>query len=58
MPEVYFLRRADRYRAGAAAFRTGTDEGLAEWIRLCCAAVEAGAKEATGIADAVLSAPR
>lgn len=55
VPEVGFLRRADRYRAAAAGFATGTEEGLADWIVLCCEAVEAGAREATSIADAVLT---
>lgn len=58
VPEVFFLRRSDRYRAGAAAFKTGTDDGLTEWMLLCCEAVEAGAKEATGIADATLADSR
>jgi len=55
VPEVGFLRRADRYRAAAAGFAMGTEEGLADWIVLCCEAVEAGAREATSIADAVLA---
>lgn len=55
VPEVSFLRRSDRYRAAAAGFATGTDEGLADWIVLCCEAVEAGAREATSIAEAALT---
>lgn len=58
VPEVFFLRRTDRYRAAASAFTTGTDEGLAEWIRLCCEAVEGGAREAISIADATLADSR
>lgn len=55
VPEVAFLRRADRYAEAAAGFTTGTDEGLADWIVFCCEAVEAGAREATSIAEAVLA---
>lgn len=58
VPEVFLLRRADRYRAAAAGFRTGTDDGLAEWIAFCCEAVEAGAREALSIADSALSETR
>ena len=55
VPEVFFLRRSDRYAQAAADFATGTDEGLAGWIVLCCEAVEAGAREATSIAEAALA---
>lgn len=58
VPEVFFLRRAERYAAAASAFRTGTDEALTDWLLLCCEAVEAGAREATGIADATLADTR
>ena len=55
VPEVAFLRRSDRYAQAAADFTTGTDEGLADWILFCCEAVEAGAREATSIAEAALT---
>jgi len=55
VPEVFFLRRSDRYAEAAAGFAAGTDEGLTDWILLCCEAVEAGAREAIGIAEAVLA---
>lgn len=55
VPEVFFLRRSDRYAEAAAGFTSGTDEGLAGWILLCCEAVEAGAREAISIAEAVLA---
>ncbi|GAB3457133.1 Fic family protein [Actinophytocola sediminis] len=58
VPEVFFLRRSDRYREAASAFRTGTDDGLTEWLLLCCEAVVAGAREATSIADAALTGTR
>jgi hypothetical protein len=54
VPEVFFLRRSDRYRASAAAFARGGD-GLTDWILLCCEAVEAGAREATSIAESALT---
>jgi hypothetical protein len=55
VPEVFFLRAADRYAAAAAEFTTGTDEALADWILFCCDAVTAGAREATSIAEAALT---
>ncbi|MDQ3406331.1 MAG: oxidoreductase [Actinomycetota bacterium] len=55
VPEVFYLRRADRYRACADAFASGEPDGVAEWIRFCCEALEAGAREATSIADAAVS---
>jgi hypothetical protein len=58
VPEVFYYRHSDRYRAAAESFRTGTDDGLTEWILLCCEAVEAGAREAIGIADSTLSDTR
>jgi hypothetical protein len=56
VPEVFFFRRAERYRQTAAAFGTGDREGVAAWLVLCCEAIEAGAREATSIADAALPA--
>ncbi|MBM7771393.1 hypothetical protein JOD54_001597 [Actinokineospora baliensis] len=52
VPEVAFLRRAEVYRAKAAAFASGGPDGVTEWIVYSCEAIEAGAREATGIADA------
>ena len=56
VPEVFYLRRQDRYHATAAAFGTGDREAVAAWLLLCCEAVEAGAREAASIADAALPA--
>ena len=56
VPEVYFLRRSDRYARGRgrrsppAPTRASPTGSL-----LCCEAVEAGAREATSIAEAVLA---
>ena len=50
--EVYWLRRADEYRAAAAAFATGTQEGVGAWLLMCCRGMEDGAREALSIAEA------
>lgn len=55
IPEVFFLRRSDRYQVAAQAFGSGDREGVATWLLLCCEAIEAGAREATSIADAALT---
>ena len=55
VPEVFYLRRAERYRAAAAAFAKGGD-GLTEWLLFSCEAIQAGAREATSIAEAALPA--
>lgn len=52
VPEVAWYRRPAEYRAAAAGFAAGTAEGVAGWLVACCAAWEAGAREAGSIADA------
>lgn len=52
VPEVGHLRRAGEYRSAVAAFATGTADGLATWIRLCCAEWESGGREGVSIAEA------
>jgi hypothetical protein len=52
VPEVYWMRRAEEYRACAAAFATGEPDGVAAWIITCCLALEDGAREAISIAEA------
>jgi hypothetical protein len=52
VPEVGHLRHGAQYRAAAAAFASGTADGVREWILHCCAQWEAGAREGTSIADA------
>ncbi len=52
VPEVGHLRDAGEYRAAAAAFATGTADGLTRWLLHCCQAWLTGAAEATSIADA------
>jgi hypothetical protein len=52
VPEVGHLRRVREYRTAAAAFAAGRTDGVAEWLRHCCAQWEAGAREGRSIADA------
>lgn len=44
------------YDAALAAYRTGTPDGLAEWLTHCAAAVVAGARESTAICEAMARA--
>ena len=53
VPEVYWVRRADQYRAAAAGFASGTSEGVAQWVVMSCKALEDGAREAISIAESV-----
>ncbi|GDY30731.1 hypothetical protein GTS_23640 [Gandjariella thermophila] len=55
VPEVFYLRRRDEYLEAARAFATGDSDGVRRWLLFCCDAVQAGAKEGAGIADAVAS---
>lgn len=43
----------EEYDAALAAYRSGTAEGLARWLRHCSDAVVAGALEATAICEAI-----
>ncbi len=52
VPEVGHMRAGAEYRQAAEGFASGTPEGLAGWIRHCCAQWEAGAREGRSIADA------
>lgn len=52
VPEVSWMRRSAAYRDGAAGFASGTATGVGSWVILCCGAMEAGAAEATSIAEA------
>ena len=52
VPEVYWLRRPDEYRAAAAGFAGGTAEGVGQFVVMCCLALEDGAREALSIAEA------
>ena len=51
VPEVACFRRQERYVETAAAFASGEPDGVRDWLLFCCAAFEAGAREAQSIAD-------
>ena len=51
------LRRSQEYRRAAAGFAAGTTDGLATWLRHCCAQWEAGAAEGLSIAEARTCGP-
>ncbi|GAA0510196.1 hypothetical protein GCM10011581_00010 [Saccharopolyspora subtropica] len=53
VPEVAYFRRREEYVERALGFATGEVDAVAEWIVYCCRALEAGAREAKSIADAV-----
>ena len=53
VPEVAYLRRSGEYRSALDGFSSGTPEGLGAWLLFSCSALEAGAREAASIADAV-----
>ncbi|WP_344686191.1 oxidoreductase [Saccharopolyspora taberi] len=53
VPEVAYFRKQAEYAAAAEAFASGEPDGVAKWIVHCCGALEAGAREAKSIADAV-----
>ena len=55
VPEVGHLRRQREYREAAAGFAGGTADGIAAWVRHCCAQWEAGAREGRSIAEAALT---
>jgi hypothetical protein len=52
VPEVGHLRARTEYRETAAAFASGSPDGLTAWIVHCCAQWEAGVREGRSIADA------
>lgn len=52
VPEVTWMRRLRAYRDGIDGFAAGTEQGVGGWVIQCCGALEAGAREATSIAEA------
>lgn len=54
VPEVYWFRREGEYRTAAAAFGTGAQDGVGQWLLLCCRALEDGAREAMSIAESAV----
>ena len=53
VPEVTWMRFGEKYRAEAAGFASGSPDLVGAWGVSCCEALEAGAREARSIADAV-----
>jgi hypothetical protein len=51
--EAGHLELAEEYEGALAAYRTGTAEGIARWLRHCAEAVVAGARESTAICEAM-----
>lgn len=52
VPEVTFYRDPVAHRAALDGYTSGSADGVAGWLLHCCRALEAGAREATSIADA------
>lgn len=52
VPEVACFRRLQRYQQAADGFAAGGPDGVREWLLFCCETIQAGAREATSIADA------
>jgi hypothetical protein len=53
VPEVTWMRRAADYRDAARGFASGTAEGIAAWLKLCCRAMQDGGREALSIAESL-----
>lgn len=53
VPEVGHVELGQSYSDSAAAYRSGERDGVAVWIRHCCAAVALGAREGVAICEAV-----
>jgi hypothetical protein len=53
VPEVTWMRRAADYRDAARGFAAGTQEGVAAWLKLCCRALQDGARDALSIAESL-----
>ncbi|WP_113963387.1 oxidoreductase [Mycobacterium shimoidei] len=53
VPEVTWMRRGADYREAARGFAAGGHDGVAAWLKLCCRALQDGAREALSIADSL-----
>jgi len=54
VPEISWMRRSAEYREAARRFASGTPDGIAAWLVLCCRAMRTGAQEAMSIADSLV----
>lgn len=53
VPEVAFAADREAYAEAVAAYRSGSRDGVATWLRYCAAAYEQGAREGLAICEAV-----
>ena len=51
--EAGHLELRDRYASALDGYRTGAPDAIAAWVQHCADAVEAGAREATAIGQAL-----
>lgn len=56
VPEVGHVELARDYDAAIAGYRSGEADGVAGWVRHCCAAVGLGAQEGLAVCEAILRA--
>ncbi len=57
VPEVHWMSQSGDYRAAARGFASGTPDGLAAWLINTCRGLQAGAREAITIAQAMSESP-
>lgn len=53
VPEMTWMRHAANYRDAARGFAGATQDGLATWLKLCCRALQDGARDALSIAESL-----
>ncbi len=53
IPEIGHAERPDEYAAALRSYRVDGADGVARWIRHCCAAVERGAQEGLAVCEAM-----
>lgn len=53
VPEVGHLDAAEEYAGSSADYAIGSSDGVARWVRHCCAALQAGAREGLAICEAI-----
>jgi hypothetical protein len=58
VPEIGHVEQADEYVAALRSYRDDGGDGVARWIRHCCAAVKRGAQESLAICEAMRRGPR
>ncbi len=53
VPEVGHVELGEEYRAALSDYASGRPEGVARWVRHCCAAVALGAREGLAVCQAI-----